>query len=95
MNPNRCLERAETACEIEMLILRKMLIGEDQHGVFCKGIFDREEIGGFDLLRQIDVADLSGKTWRDRNNRDGHVLILEVAVNRLDHFGSLYSTAAY
>src|SRR5262245_59331387 len=73
MNPNRYIKRAKMAREVEMLILREMLIGEDQHRVFRKGIVDSDVIGGLDLLRQIDVSDLSGKTWRDRNDRDGHV----------------------
>jgi hypothetical protein len=38
------------AREIEMLIVRKMLIGEDQHRVFRKGILDREVIGRLDRL---------------------------------------------
>src|SRR5262249_55378383 len=72
MNPNRYIKRAEMAREVEMLILRKTLVGEDQHRVFCKRVFDRKVIGWLDLLRQIDIADLSGKTRRDGKNADAH-----------------------
>src|SRR5262249_24991838 len=91
MNPNRYIKRTEMAREVEMPILRKILIGENQHRIFCKGVFDRTVIGWLDLLRQIDIADLSGKTRRDRKNCDGHVCphIPIIARRQLDHFGSM------
>ncbi len=68
------------AREIEMPILRKVLIGKDQHRVFRKGIVDSGVIGRLDRLRQIDIADLSGKTRRDRKNGDGHVFLHRVVL---------------
>ena len=52
MNPNRYIERAEMAREFEMLILRKMLVRENQYREFGKRILDRAIIGALDLLRQ-------------------------------------------
>src|SRR5947207_4205498 len=45
MNPNRYIERAEMAREFEMLILRKMLVRENQYREFGKRILDRAIIG--------------------------------------------------
>src|SRR5262245_38916906 len=90
MNPNRYIKRAEMAREFEMLILRKMLVGEDQHRVFRKRIFDRTIIRGLDWLRQIGVADLSGKIRRDRKNSDSHPPLHNVPL-RFDHFSANYA----
>src|SRR5215831_11806373 len=92
MHPNRYIEQAEMARKIEMLVLREMLIGEDQHRVFRKSIVDGGVIGWLDRLRQIDIADLSGKTRRDRKNCDGHVCPHDVHIiarRQLDHFRSM------
>src|SRR5215831_17596573 len=92
MDPNRYVKRAEVAREVEMLILQKMLIREDEHRVFCESIFDRAVFGGFNLLRQIDVADLGSKTRRDRKNGDSHYLFPPKRYHhRLDHFKPTYA----
>src|SRR6266566_4680280 len=56
-----------------MLILRKVLIRENQHRVSCKGLFNGEVVGRRDLPRQIDIADLGGKSRGDRPNGDCHI----------------------
>jgi hypothetical protein len=38
-------------CEVEMLVLREMLIGEDQDRILREGLFDCLEIGRTDLSR--------------------------------------------
>ena len=73
MDADRRIKRAKVAREIEVLILRKVLVGEDQHCVFSEGIFNREVIGWLlDRPREINVSDLSGKARRNRKNADGH-----------------------
>src|SRR5262249_33952604 len=44
----------------------------NQHGIGRKRLFDGEEVGRRERSRQIDVADFSGETGRDRANSDGH-----------------------
>jgi hypothetical protein len=51
INADRGLEGAEVFCEVEMLVLREMLIGEDQDRILREGFFDCLEIGRTDLSR--------------------------------------------
>src|SRR5260221_12855965 len=47
-----CLrERPEAPREVEMLVLREMLIGKDQDRILREGFFDGLEIGRSDLFR--------------------------------------------
>src|SRR5262249_60333202 len=55
-----------------------MLIGKDQHGIFCERLFDGRKVGRSERRRKVDVADLGDKTRRDRTNSDGHEQILGV-----------------
>src|SRR5262249_24871878 len=61
INGNRGLERAEVSREVEMLILREMLIGKDQDRVLRERVFDRLQVRGVDCSSQIDVADFGSK----------------------------------
>ena len=74
------LQRSEMPREIEMLILRQMLIGKDQHRVGRERVFDVGKIGRRQRRRQIDVADFGGKARRDRTDGDGHGRCLPVRV---------------
>ena len=49
------------AGEVEMLVLRQLLVGKDQHRVFGERVLDRLQVGRRQRRRQIDVADLGGK----------------------------------
>ena len=69
---DRGLERPKVLGKIEMLILRQLLVGENQHRVFGERVFDRLQVGRRDRPRQIDVANLGGKMRRDRTDGDGH-----------------------
>ena len=72
MQRDRGLQRPEIPGEVEMLVLRQLLVGEDQHRVFGESILDRVEVGRLERRRQIDVADLGSKVLRDRTDGDGH-----------------------
>src|SRR5271166_4471870 len=73
---NRSLERTEPAREIEMLVRRQMLIRKDQDRVFRERFLDGEEIGGFDRLRRVDIANLGDKARGDRADVGSHDAIL-------------------
>src|SRR5215831_11607806 len=51
INADRGLEGAEVLCEVEMLVLREMLIGEDQDRILRESLFNCLEIGRTDLSR--------------------------------------------
>ena len=70
------------AREIKMLILGKMLIGEDQDRVFCKRFFDCQKVGGIELPRQVDIANFSSEAWRDWIERYGHIIPLQPEIWR-------------
>jgi hypothetical protein len=72
MESNGGLERAELSGEIEMLILGKMLIREDQDSVFDEGFVDRGKISRLDFFRQFDIAHFRCERGRDRDDGDGH-----------------------
>ena len=72
MQRDRGLERPEVPREVEVLVLRQMLVGKDQHRIFGEGVLDRLQVWRRERRRQIDIADLGGKIWRDRTDGDGH-----------------------
>ena len=76
---NRGLKRAKVSCEVEMLILREMLIGKDQDCVLGEGVFDPVQIRGVNWRRQVDVANFGSEAWRDRIDGDGHDHALELS----------------
>src|SRR5215472_14178133 len=53
-----------------------MLVGEDQHGIFRECVFDVRKIGRFERCRQVDVADFSDETGRDRTDGNSHGQLL-------------------
>ncbi len=72
--------------EVEMLVLRQMLIGEDQDRVSRERVLDRRNVGRRDLFRQIDIADFGGEAWRDRTDGDRHGHCLpDFYAGRLNH----------
>src|SRR5262249_42453721 len=77
VEPDRGLQRTEAARKLEMLILRKLLIGKDQDRVFCEGVLQRQQVGRLDRPRQIDVTDLGGEARRHRRDCNGHEALPE------------------
>ena len=69
---DRRFQWPEQPREIEMLIRRQLLLGEDQNRIFGEGIFDSLEIRRRYLLRQVDIADFGGEARRDRTDGDRH-----------------------
>jgi hypothetical protein len=72
MKSNGGLERTELSGEIEMLILGKMLIREDQDSVFDEGSVDRGKVSRRDFFGQVDIAHFRCERGRDRDDGDGH-----------------------
>jgi hypothetical protein len=69
---NGGLKRSEVPGEVEMLVLRKMLVGKDQDRVVGERFIDCGQVGGPDGTRQVDIADLGSKARRDRIDDYGH-----------------------
>ena len=66
------LERTEDLREVEMLLSREGLGGEDQHAVLGEGGANRLFIGGRERLGQVDIANLGGKAGRHGRQGDRH-----------------------
>jgi hypothetical protein len=58
--------------EIEMLVLRKLLVGKDHHRVLGERVLDGLHVGWVERPRQVDVADFGGEGRRHRNDGNGH-----------------------
>src|SRR5262249_17588422 len=72
IHADRGLEGPEVPREVEMLVLREKLIGENQDRILGEGFFDCLEVGRGDLFRQVDIADFSSEAGRDRIDGYGH-----------------------
>jgi hypothetical protein len=85
---DRGFEWPEVPGEIEMLVRREMLLGENQYSIFGEGVFDGRKVGRLDWLRQIDIADFGGEAGRDRTDgdRDGRSLPTDY-LRQLNHNG--------
>ena len=58
--------------EVQMLVLREMLVGKDQDRVVGERFIDCGQVGGPDGTRQVHIADLGSKARRDRIDDYGH-----------------------
>src|SRR5262245_30805407 len=72
IHADRGLKGPEVPREVEMLVLREKLIGENQDRILGEGFFDCLEVGRGDLFRQIDIADFSSEAGCDRIDGYGH-----------------------
>src|SRR5262249_46551201 len=72
IHADRGLEGPEVPREVEMLVLREKLIGENQDRILGEGFFDCLEVGRGDLFRQVDIADFGSEAGRDGIDGYGH-----------------------
>jgi hypothetical protein len=72
MQRDRGFQRPEIAREVEVLVLRQMLIGKDQDGVSGKSPLDVRNIGRPQCCGSIDVAYFGSEARRCRTDGNGH-----------------------
>ena len=88
IDADRGLQRAEVLGKIEMLVLREMLIGEDQDRIVREGVLDGLDDRGVERTRQVDIADFSCEARRNRNDGDGHADVPPRLSLEMDHYGA-------
>jgi len=70
-------EGPEIACEIEVLVGRKMLVREYQHRVLIERLFDASAIFAGQRERQIDIANLRCEGVVNGENNHGRPPLLK------------------
>src|SRR5204863_1330662 len=65
-------ELSKIACELDLLLVREVLVAKDQHGILVHARLDRIDLAGAEQLPAIDTRNLSGKDRVEWTDGYGH-----------------------